>query len=125
MKVLVVDDVEAIGMIVSRIAGQGGWVSYYTDQTGEVLNIIREKQIDILLCDYFMPELNGMEVLRLIRANDIRIPVIFFTGNSEEIDLVEAEKLGVFKILIKPLSVTELRATLLAVEKSLIPSAQS
>jgi CheY-like chemotaxis protein len=122
MKVLVVDDVEAIGMIVSRIASQGGWACYYTSQTGEVLNILREKNIDILLCDYFMPEFNGMEILRMIRANHINIPVIFFTGNADEIDLAEAEKLGVIKILIKPLSVVELRTALFAAEKSVASS---
>jgi CheY-like chemotaxis protein len=122
MKILVVDDVEAVGMIVSRVAVQGGWTSYYTTEARDIIKNIREKNIDILLCDYFMPEFNGMEILRMIRANQINIPVIFFTGNADEIDLAEAEKLGVIKILIKPLSVVELRTALFAAEKSVASS---
>ncbi len=112
MNILVVDDVEAIGMIVSRISAQGGWQAYYMDNTDNLLETIREKKIDVVLCDYFMPRTQGLEVLRLIRGEYQKLPVVFFTGNVEGVDMKAAKELGIFKVMNKPLSVSELRSTL-------------
>ena len=112
MNILVIDDVEAVAMIVSRISAQGGWNSYYTDSTSNILGMIEDKKIHVVLCDYFMPVIGGLEVLRMIRAKYKQIPVIFFSGNTQGIDVKVAEELGIFKILAKPFAISELRVTL-------------
>jgi CheY-like chemotaxis protein len=124
MNVLVVDDVEAVGMIVSRISTQGGWQAYYKDNADNLLETIREKKIDVVLCDYFMPGIQGLDVLRLIREQYKKLPVVFFTGNVDGIDMEAAKALGIYKVLTKPLSIAELRSTLReAYQSQLNPSA--
>lgn len=114
MKLLVVDDQEAVAMIVCEIAAQGGWEAMHTNKANDVLNIIRTEEIDILLIDYLMPEKNGLDVVSELRQEGETLPVILFSGEAWQIDTEQAEALGVVHILQKPLSISELRKAMSA-----------
>lgn len=112
MKLLVVDDLEAVGVIVAEIASQSGWQSIHSTKVDDVLSIIQKESIDVILMDYFMPGKSGLDVAAQIREAGLKSSIIFFSGMASQIDRVKAEALNVFKILDKPLSIKELRKTL-------------
>lgn len=114
MKLLVVDDQEAVAMIVCEIAAQGGWEAIHTDKADEVFRIIKSEPIDVLLIDYLMPEKNGLDVVNELRQQGETLPVILFSGDAWQIDTEQAEALGVVHILQKPLSISELRKAIAA-----------
>ncbi|MFZ5806067.1 MAG: response regulator [Verrucomicrobiota bacterium] len=114
MKLLVVDDQEAVAMIVCEIAAQGGWEAIHTNKANDVPNLIKSEEIDILLIDYLMPEKNGLDVVSELRQAGETLPVILFSGETWQIDTEQAEALGVVQILQKPLSISELRKAMSA-----------
>jgi DNA-binding response OmpR family regulator len=119
MKLLVIDDLEAVGMIVAEIAAQGGWQSMHCTQADDIVKLIRKEKIDIILMDYFMPGRSGLDLTTQIRAEGLQLPVIFFSGMASQIDRVKAAALGVVRILEKPLSIKELRKALADAGKDL------
>lgn len=112
MNLLVVDDLEAVGVIVAEIASQSGWHSIHCTQADEILETIEKEKIDVILMDYFMPGKSGLDVATTIRDAGLTTTIMFFSGMASQIDRAKADELGIFKILDKPLSIKELRKSL-------------
>lgn len=68
----------------------------------EALELYRQHRPDIVLLDILMPGLNGIEVVRQIRAHDPYTPILMLTGHSSETVLLEAVKLHLEDYLLKP-----------------------
>ena len=71
-----------------------------------------EDLIDIVLCDWNMPEMNGMELLRQVRSADPDLLFIMITGEADRGSVVEAKTYGVNGYIKKPFSPDELRKKL-------------
>ncbi|OLS26714.1 MAG: Response regulator SaeR [Candidatus Heimdallarchaeota archaeon LC_3] len=65
-----------------------------TDPTNVLDCILSGKQYDIIISDYLMPTLNGLDLLKIINENNIKIPFIIFTGQSREEVAIQALNLG-------------------------------
>ncbi len=78
------------------------------------LNYMKNKKTDLVLLDYMMPEMNGPEVLRLMRENPVTadIPVIFLTGASERDQITKALVLQPQGYLLKPVDRERLLETI-------------
>jgi DNA-binding response OmpR family regulator len=126
MKLLVVDDQNPVGEIISRIAQQGGWEAIHTVSPDRIDEILRAEKVDVLLIDYAIdgnphsPK-NGLTIISDLRAKGILIPIIMFSGWPDLIDLKKARELGVLRILEKPLSIQELRHSLVEAKKKIAP----
>lgn len=114
MKLLVVDDQEAVAMIVCEIAAQGGWEAIHTDKGTDVPKLVEDEKVDVLLIDYLMPDKSGLDVIAELRKEGHDVPAILFSGDAWQIDTELAEHLGVVQILQKPLSISELRKAISA-----------
>jgi DNA-binding NtrC family response regulator len=68
----------------------------------DALAIIENKNPAVIISDYKMPGLNGIELLRYLRNLNINTPVIWMTGNADDETMKEAWKLGVFHLFQKP-----------------------
>ncbi|MGH8759697.1 MAG: sigma-54-dependent transcriptional regulator, partial [Burkholderiales bacterium] len=75
----------------------------------EGLELSRRESPDLILLDVVMPGMDGLTLLKTIRAEDARIPVIMLTGTKTVRTAVEAMKLGAADYLSKPFDVEELR----------------
>ncbi len=108
--VLVVDDEGDLVDLVAhhlRGAGFGVWV---TGRGSEAVRLAVERQPDAVLLDVMLPDLQGTEVLRRLRADPATagIPVIFLTARGEEVDRVVGFELGADDYVVKPFSPREL-----------------
>ena len=74
------------------------------------LQELLKRRADLVLLDYAMPELNGLETLRLMREYQRfqNIPVIFLTGSSDPLTIVKAMELKVDDYICKPFKVDDL-----------------
>lgn len=68
----------------------------------EALSILLAHEIHCILCDINMPVMNGVELIRRIRADKIETPFIFYTGHGSHELMLEAVKYGAFEFLNKP-----------------------
>ncbi len=108
MRVLVVDDEEAVRDSLARaLALEGFEVSTAADGlAGE--KALQEQVLAAVLLDLRMPGLDGLELLRRIRRQGLRLPVLMISAHGEVPDAVEAMKEGAQDYLVKPFGAEEL-----------------
>jgi two-component system chemotaxis response regulator CheY len=110
MKALVVDDsgvmrkiiirsLNAVGVndVVEAGDGKEGWAKFQAES------------FDVVLTDWNMPEMNGLEFLKTIRGAGSTVPVIMVTTEGEKAKVIEAIQAGVTDYLCKPFEADELR----------------
>jgi DNA-binding NtrC family response regulator len=103
LNVLVVDDEPALREVLSlRISDWGHDVRAVADAADAEREIDRARP-DLVLCDLVMPGISGMELLRRIKRQDERLPVVMMTAHGNIDGAVEAMKLGAMDFLTKPL----------------------
>lgn len=108
--VLVVDDEKAIRYSVSRTLQKAGYQVMEAGSGEEALVILRDQPIEVVLTDIRMPEgLDGVELLRQIKAVNTDIVVILMTAYPHLSTAVEALRLGAHDYLIKPSSGQDIR----------------
>ncbi len=101
VKVLIVDDeADYLSLMQERI-GFWGYEVILAQDGKTALAIIKEKLPEIIILDYFMPDMDGVEVLRQIRKFDQKIPVIMFTAHAEIKNIKGAQELGVSAFIPK------------------------
>jgi two-component system response regulator AtoC len=111
-KVLVVDDDQASCRLVAASAkAEGMEVAMALDGIAGLARF-REWRPDVVLLDIQMPDMDGLEVLRLIRTTDADIPVVMLTAERDLKTAVRATQLGAFDYLGKPVDHEELMLTL-------------
>ena len=109
-KVLVVDDEpEAVELVAFNLKGAGYEVATASDGA-EALNKARRLQPSLVILDVMMPEIDGMEVCKLLRRDPATscIPIIMLTAKASEVDRVLGLELGADDYVVKPFSPREL-----------------
>ncbi len=74
------------------------------------LNAALDKKPDLIILDIMLPKINGYEVCRLIRQENLEMPIIMLTAKGEESDIVLGLNLGADDYVTKPFSIKELLA---------------
>lgn len=108
--ILVVDDDEDItGLVAMRLTAEGHTVSTAASG-GAGLRAAREQHPDLLILDWMMPGLDGLEVCIEVRRDPsfARMPVMFLTAKAQEGDMIEAAEAGGNDYITKPFSPREL-----------------
>jgi DNA-binding response OmpR family regulator len=111
-RVLVVEDDPDIAELVSRYLDKAGYVSSRVTSGREALEAVRSKAPDLIVLDVMLPQIDGLEVCRLLRANDATaaIPIIMLTARAEESERIVGLEVGADDYLAKPFSPNELVA---------------
>ncbi|MHC4098346.1 MAG: response regulator transcription factor, partial [Planctomycetota bacterium] len=76
----------------------------------EGLNTALNKTPDLIILDIMLPKINGYEICRLIRKENLEMPIIMLTAKGEESDVVLGLNLGADDYVTKPFSIKELLA---------------
>ena len=107
-----VDDDEFQRNLTARILEAEGYQLDLAASGSEAMTVLSGKQPDIILLDFLMPDMNGMEIISHIKADPrfAVIPVIMITGNSERDIVIKSVQLGAVDFVVKPFD----RHTLLA-----------
>jgi DNA-binding response OmpR family regulator len=107
--ILVVDDEKTLRETLAYQLGQEGYQVSTAADGREALERFRAEGPDLVLLDLMLPELSGMEVCRILRAES-DVPIIMLTAKSSEIDKVVGLEVGADDYVTKPFSLRELLA---------------
>ena len=115
MKILIVDDSKAMRMIVRRTLRQAGFGHCEIEEAGngvEALTSIRSAEPDLILCDWNMPEMNGMELLQTMNSEKRSINFGFVTTEGSADMKKNALDSGALFLITKPFTADTFRDTL-------------
>jgi len=105
MKVLIVDDFATMRRIVRNILKQIGFKNIIEADDGKsALKELKKGKVDLILCDWNMPEMPGIDLLKAVRSdNELKdIPFVMVTAEAQKDNIVEAVKAGVSNYVVKP-----------------------
>ncbi len=106
--ILIIDDEKAILKVMEMNLQREEYVVFTADNGKDGLRILQEKDIDVILLDHQMPDINGIELLKIIKNRYKDLPVIMITAYGTIEMAVDAMKLGAFHYLTKPINYDEM-----------------
>ncbi|MBI4590247.1 MAG: response regulator [Candidatus Rokubacteria bacterium] len=107
MRILVIDDHPDVALVVAEILESEGHQTLVAGSGEEGLQAIEQSLPDAVFLDVVMPGLDGIEVLRRIRAKRPHLPVILLSGTVTATQIETARELGVTDVLQKPAPLTQ------------------
>lgn len=113
-RVLVIDDDPAVTSLLKRGLAYEGYAVDTAGSGEEGLALARERYPDAVILDVMMPGLDGLEVLRRLRAADARLPVLLLTARDAPADQVRGLESGADDYVVKPFTFEVLLARLRA-----------
>lgn len=108
-KILLVDDDRSLLEILRYNLERDGYHCLTSTSGARAVESVRKEEPDLILLDVMLPELNGLEVCRILRHNS-NVPIIILSAKTEEIDKVVGLELGADDYITKPFSMRELQA---------------
>ncbi len=114
---IVVDDEPELAAIVLDVAGTLGFDCLTANSGKELQNIWTDGSPDVIVLDIFMPDLDGLELIKWLAVQDHQAPVILVSGYGQKYiesarQLGEARGVNIIGTLIKPFEVGDLKALL-------------
>lgn len=98
---LLADDLEDLGEVVGAENGD------------QAIRLLEQNRFDVVISDYSMPGMSGLELLRRLNASGKEIPLIWITGRSSRELVIEAWKEGVFDYFEKPFDLGQIRKSVI------------
>jgi two-component system, OmpR family, phosphate regulon response regulator PhoB len=101
--VLVVDDDEFTCDAIRRLLGRMGYTTACANNGDDALNLLEQIHPDVIVLDWMMPQMDGMEVLRKLRADPRTkdVPVLVYSAADDPAMQRQAAKLGAQEIVLK------------------------
>lgn len=115
MKILIVDDSETMRMIVIKSIRQAGYESAETVEASsakEALKLIAGGGIDVVLCDVNMPEVTGIEMVKVVKQKFPNMPMFMVTTESSKEMRQKMMEAGANDIITKPFPPDEIKRVL-------------
>jgi phosphate regulon transcriptional regulator PhoB len=111
-RIAVVEDEAELASLIEYNLGRNGYQAQVLSGTGGTLKSLEQYRPDLILLDVMLPEVDGFELCRQIRKSPVlgRIPVLFLTARSDEVDRVLGLEIGGDDYMTKPFSPRELIA---------------
>jgi len=111
LKILIVEDEEPMRALLSRMLSRMSVAAVVEAASGpQGLERVEADPIDLVICDWNMPEMSGMEFFDRVHAMKPQLPFLMVTGRSDASSIVTAKRAGIAAYIVKPISQRELQA---------------
>jgi CheY-like chemotaxis protein len=111
-RILILDDQPSMAGTVALLVRMLGYEPVQCHVPAEALTRLQDESFDLLLTDYGMPQMTGLDVVEQLRRDGGTIPVVMMSGQTPIIDRTRASRLGVTVILSKPFGMEQLATAL-------------
>jgi DNA-binding response OmpR family regulator len=112
--VLLVEDDERISEPLIRVLRSEGFDVEHVDAGGAAIESVADARPDLVLLDLTLPDIDGLDVCRRLRANHPDLPIIMLTARAEEMDVIVGLNAGADDYVAKPFRLAELVARIRA-----------
>ncbi|MBU0674046.1 MAG: response regulator [Proteobacteria bacterium] len=105
LKILVVDDFATMRRIVKNILTQLGYKNILeADDGSTALELLKKEKVDLIISDWNMPKMTGLDLLKNVRADSqmAAIPFIMVTAEAQQDNIILAVKAKVSQYIVKP-----------------------
>ncbi|MDD9876716.1 MAG: response regulator [Magnetovibrio sp.] len=124
LDVLICDDDTMVLQLIEHILKDLGIGNITTtDSPKTALRLLREpvaKPFDMFLCDWMMPEMSGIDVLKKVREWDLGVSFVMLTAKTTSDDVTEARELGVDLYIAKPFTADQVQQKIAVVGRRLL-----
>ncbi|HEY5091391.1 MAG TPA: phosphate regulon transcriptional regulator PhoB, partial [Polyangia bacterium] len=123
-RVLVIEDEDALSALLHYNLDKEGYAVTVAGDGEEALMLIDEQAPDLIVLDWMLPKVSGVEVCRRLRARPEtrNLPIIMLTARGEESDRIRGLDTGADDYVVKPFSMSELAARIRAVLRRIRPA---
>lgn len=111
MKVLIVEDTPSLATVYMHHLGKAGMDCIHVETGKEALDRLHKGSISVVLLDLQLPDMNGMDVLRVIREQQMPVTVVVVTSSGSIKTAVDAMQSGAYDFVVKPVSEERLITT--------------
>jgi two-component system chemotaxis response regulator CheY len=115
MKILVVDDFATMRRILRNVLKQIGFTKVVEADDGTTaLDVLRKDKIDLILADWNMPKMTGLDLLKTVRADGSLkdIPFLMVTAEAQKDSVLQAVQAGVSNYIVKPFTADAIKEKL-------------
>jgi len=110
-RILIVDDEEGLRRLLVRVLAKAGYEATAVPGGAEALRQVAGEPFDLIITDIKMPEMDGLELLRELKAFDPSLPIIVMTAYGTVESAVQALRAGAYDYVAKPFEIDELKLT--------------
>lgn len=107
-KILIAEDDQSISRLIAYKFGKEDYQTKVIEEGDKVLAEIKSDDYDALVLDLMLPVIDGMQVLKKIREENIKLPVMVLSARSQEEDILKGLNAGADEYLTKPFRPDEL-----------------
>ena len=115
-RILLVDDEREVLQALKLILQESGYEVHTATSGEEALRYLRAIHPHFLMVDFKLPSMSGIDFLEAAKAENLLVPAVVVTGLTHRIEEIEVscKRLGVFKLIRKPVEIQKLRDTVRA-----------
>src|SRR5919205_2176542 len=117
MEALVIDDDPQVRRFVSAVLVEDVWEVCEAESAERAFEMLQERDWSLVVCDVFLGDANGFDVLRRFKQELPGTPVILMTGHGSAAGALDATAFGAYDYLLKPFGAEALRSLLEAVRE--------
>jgi two-component system, OmpR family, response regulator len=117
MRILVVEDEHKIANSIKRGFEQETWATDVAYDGEEGYDMASSEDYDVIVLDLMLPKMDGMEICKKLRAEEIHTPILMLTARGELVDRVDGLNSGADDYLVKPFAFEELLARVKALSR--------
>ena len=125
MRLVVVDDDRALREVLRRTLTLGGYEVRLAESGAQALTEIAAAVPDAVVLDIGLPDIDGLEVTRLLRREGNRVPILMLTARDAVSDRIDGLDAGADDYLVKPFDIDELKARIRALLRRAGPDAST
>ncbi len=107
-RILIIDDELEFCLSMKDLFEDSGYSCIYSTDPEKAADLLRKEKIDLVLLDYKMPRVNGIELLSCIREENSELPIILVSGYIDIETTVQAMRIGALNVLRKPVRFAQL-----------------
>lgn len=114
ISLLVIDDDRMVRQILESALSQRGFEVHTAEDGPTGVTIAREQHVDVILLDWMMPGMDGIQVLNMLKHSEKtrHIPVFMLTGKEDQGDITEAISQGSDDYIVKPFNTSDIDKTI-------------